>query len=143
MKIGEAFASNYIKVDDLKGRKVTVTIERVVVETLGQGKDQEQKPVVYFKNASKGLVLNRTNANTITDLTGTDETDDWAGHKIVLYPDKTDFQGKRVACIRISEAPQAPAQAKKPAPAPPPEEDTLAEGEGFQASDEDVAFLDA
>lgn len=142
MKIGEAFPSSYIKVEDLKGRRVPVTIERVEVETLGQGKDQETKPVVYFKGAQKGLVLNRTNANTITDLCGTDETDEWVGHRIVLYQDKTDFQGKRVACIRIAEAPKAtPPAAKKPAP--PADEDTLAEGEGFQASEEDVAFLDA
>jgi hypothetical protein len=147
MKIGSAFPSKYIKVEDLQGRRVALTIDRVKVEEIGQGDDKDVKPVVYFVGKGKGLALNRINATTISEILGTDETDEWHGRRIVLHPDKTMYQGKRVDCIRVAPAPKAaPGAAAQPVSVPPPPpaaepEDTLAEAEDFLASDEDVAFL--
>jgi hypothetical protein len=144
MKIGAAFPSKYIKVEDLQGRRVTATIDSVTVEEIGQGDDKDTKPVVYFFGKEKGLALNRTNAATLTDILGTDETDDWHGKRIVLYPDKTMFQGKRVACIRVAEAPAAPAApaaTRRLAPPAPEPEDTLAAGEGpVEITDADIPW---
>lgn len=102
MKIGKAFPSNYIKSDDLDGRRVVVTIDRVELEKIGD----DEKPVLYFKGKDRGLVLNKTNAATIVEITGSDDTDDWHGHPIVLFPSKTEFQGKRVPCIRVDDPPK-------------------------------------
>lgn len=113
MKIGSAFPGQYIKAADLQGKRVQVVIDRVEMEDIGG----ETKPVLHFRGKERGLVLNKTNANAIWGITGSDETDEWGGVTVVLYPSKTDFQGKRVDCIRID----APAQPVKRQAAPRPE----------------------
>jgi hypothetical protein len=82
------------------------------VEKIGD----DERPVLHFQGADKGLVLNKTNANTIAAIFG-EETDNWFGHPLEVYPSETDYQGKRVACIRV-RAVQAAAPAPAPAPAP-------------------------
>jgi hypothetical protein len=121
MKIGDVFPSNYLKASDLNGASVPVTIDHVAVEQVGREKDA--RPVLYFVGKSKGVVLNKTNARKVTELAGTDETDDWAGVQIVLFAAMVEFQGDTVESIRI-KAPTA----KKAAPAPRrPEPETVVE----------------
>ena len=97
MNITSAFPSTYLKAADLQGRRATVTIDKVVMEDIGG----EHKPVVKFQGKDRGIVLNKTNAAMIAEIAGSEETDDWKGVKVTLYPTKTDFQGKRVDCIRV------------------------------------------
>ncbi len=110
MKIGAAFPGQYLKAADLMGKRVQVTIESVEMEDIGG----ETKPVVHFKGKSRGVVLNKTNANAIWGINGSDDTDDWPGTTIVLYPSKTDFQGKRVDCIRVDPPDSQPKPAQRP-----------------------------
>jgi hypothetical protein len=105
MNITSAFPSTFLKAADLQGKRVTVSIDKVVMEDIGG----EHKPVVKFQGKDRGIVLNKTNAQMIAEIAGTDETDDWKGVKVVLYPTKTDFQGKRVDCIRVDYPTGAPA----------------------------------
>jgi hypothetical protein len=129
MKVGEAFPGAYLKSSDLQGRRVTVVISEIKPEEIGG----DTKPVLYFEGKERGLVLNKTNANMIAEILGTDEMDDWHGHRIVLHPAKTEFQGRRVDCIRVDAAPKgAPTPAPKPVPAPAPV--------AFAAGDSDVPF---
>lgn len=100
MKTTALFPSQWIKADDLDGGPVTVTIRELAVEDIGQGKNRESKPVLYFHNAQKGLVLNVTNCRAIEDAYGL-ETDEWAGRVVELFATETDFQGKRVPCVRV------------------------------------------
>lgn len=95
MKISEEFPSQFLKAGDLHGRDVRVIMARVERETIGQ----DTKPVLYFKGKDKGLVLNKTNAGTIGDFYG-DDTEDWYDQPLILFPVKTDFQGKTVDAIR-------------------------------------------
>lgn len=96
MKISEMYSGGaFLKASDLRGR-VSVQIARLAIEDFGG----ESKPVVYFVGKEKGLVLNKTNGNTIAAICG-DETDSWPGNNIVLFPTTTDFQGSRVPCIRV------------------------------------------
>jgi hypothetical protein len=99
------FPSRFLKVDDLKGRRLLVTIKEVTEERVGQGADADDKLIAWFQEVPKGLVLNRTNCDSIGEIVGTDDVDLWPGHRVVLYPTKTDFGGKRVPCIRIEESP--------------------------------------
>jgi hypothetical protein len=115
MKVGEAFPGQYIKAADLQGKRVVVVIDDVRMEDIGG----EQKPVIHFRNKDRGMVLNRTNASAIVDLLGTDDMDEWAGHSIVLYPTRVDFQGKRVDAIRVDEAPKSKVQPIKAEPVTP------------------------
>ena len=127
MDINGAFPSKYLKAADLGAVHPTVIIDRVEVEEVGDG---DLKPVLYFRGKDKGLVMNKTNANTIIEILGTSETDGWHGHRIRLFATKTEFQGKRVPCIRVEEAPGAvPVPPPKPSPEP-----------AFEASDSDVPF---
>jgi hypothetical protein len=126
MKIGEAFPGQYLKAQDLGNARVPVTIDRVEMEDIGG----DHKAVLYFQGKEKGLVLNKTNSSTITELAGTDETDDWRGTRVILFKTRTEYQGKRVDCIRIDEA---PIQGRPAPPAPPPPDN-------FQATDDDVPF---
>ena len=99
MRISAAFPSKYVKASDLGGRKVRVIIDRVAMERPRDDSD-EMKPVVYFTGTKKGLVLNKTNANTISDGYG-DDTDRWHGQAITLIDTVVDYQGKSMAGIRV------------------------------------------
>lgn len=126
MRIMDAFPSNYMKAGDLDGREWKLTMSRVEMENLGS----DSKPVLYFHGAEKGLVLNKTNTEMIVMMYG-DETNEWSGKELVIRPDKTQFQGKVVDCIRVvwtartknggvmpaGAAAQAPAQAPTAQPA--------------------------
>jgi hypothetical protein len=118
VKVGSAFPSKYLKANDLGEARLVVTISHVTTEAIGQD-SKDKKPVVYFKGKEKGLALNKTNANTITKILGTDETDDWSGGQIGIYQTETDYQGDRVACIRVFAPPKG---GKKAAQRPEPEE---------------------
>ena len=108
-KIGN---SNFIKATDLCGRPAVVTIDKCLSEMVGQGRDAEEKAVLYFRGKEKGLVLNSTNGTSIGEIHGW-ETSGWIGNKIELFPTKTEFQGKLVDCIRVRAA-AAPAAAEQP-----------------------------
>jgi len=131
MNINEAFPSDYLKADDLKGANVTVTIDTVSIEEIGQGAKKDRKLVLSFVGKQKRLVCNKTNANTIGKLYGT-ETDEWHGKQIILRPQEVEFQGDMVWAIRVSlQAPRpvAPAGGRDVAPprpaAAPVEEDQI------------------
>jgi len=108
MKISTAFPSKFIKAADLQDRDWSVTLKAVEMETMEQ--TGEEKPVLYFVETDRGLVLNKTNADTISTKLGDDETDNWPGAKLVLFPATTSFGGRTVPCIRVrldtSAAPQ-------------------------------------
>src|SRR5579872_2478702 len=95
MKISDSFPSKYVKAEDLGGREVRVTMANVELEKLGD----DTKPVLYFKGKEKGVVLNKTNAKTISDAYG-DDTDDWYDQPLILFSIMTDFQGKVGPAIR-------------------------------------------
>ena len=100
MKISAAFPSNYLKSDDLDGQPRIVTVRTCVQEELGQGRDKEKKPVLYFSKGPKGLVLNITNARVIAKAYG-DDTGHWAGEPIEIYPTQVEFKGDLVDAIRV------------------------------------------
>ena len=99
-----AFPSKYLKTDDLTAPRI-VQIDHVNYEEVGSGQRQERKLVVFFVELPKGLVLNMINGESIAEITGTEDYEQWAGHLVQLFPTRTEFQGKRVPCIRV-RAPQ-------------------------------------
>lgn len=115
--INEAFPSNYLKASDLQGSQVVVTIDHVDFEEVGR--DKEEKAVVYFIGKTKGMILNKTNARKIIEISGSAMTEDWQGTAIVLYPTETEFGGETVECIRVKPVAKAKMQRMTPAPPPP------------------------
>lgn len=116
MQISKVFPSKYVAAADLNGKPVTLTIKRVSLEEMkDHNSNLIKKPVVWFEKATKGFVMNVTNARTIADLYG-DETDDWTGKRITIYPTQVRAFGKMQDCIRVRE--EVPAQPKPQAQAP-------------------------
>lgn len=108
MDINSAFPSKWLESADLAGKTKVVVMEDVTLEEVGD--DKEQRPVVWFRNQEKGMVLNKTNAGTIAKLYGC-ETEDWSGKPIALYPTETSFRGEMVRCIRVK--PERPKKRKQ------------------------------
>ena len=99
MRISAAFPSQYLKAADLQGQTIRIKISHVAMEDIGG----DQKPILYFADTEKGMVLNKTNANSIAGVHG-DDTDNWHGHTIDLYEAQVDFQGKSMPAIRVKAA---------------------------------------
>ena len=120
LMISAAFPSQYLKCADLKGKPWDMKIRTVVMEDLGRGNDKEPKPVLYFDGDHKGLVLNKTNANAIVNSYG-DDTGNWTGKYIQVFPTTTEFKGETVDAIRVRVVPEA--QPEKPPTAAPMDDD--------------------
>lgn len=111
MRISAAFPSQYLKAADLQQRRVTVQMSHVMMEDIGG----EMKPILYFVGKEKGLVLNKTNANTIVMAYG-DDTEYWRDQPLEMFEAMVDFQGRTVAAIRVHAPRRQPA-------APPPRQE--------------------
>ena len=77
--ISEMYPGKYLSAPDLKNQEVTVTIERVEMEQFDDAGRKVMKPVVYFQGSDKAMVFNKTNATSVVDITGQDNTDNWGG----------------------------------------------------------------
>ena len=124
MRFSKAFPSNYLKSSDLNGKPWDMHIRACVMEDLGQGNDKESKPVLYFDGAQKGLVLNKTNANTIVKSYG-DDTAGWPSKPVQVFPTTTEFKGETVDAIRVRVVSEAP----QPEPEPQPDAAPMADAE--------------
>lgn len=123
--INELRDSKFLKQADVTP-PVLVTIKDCIQENVAkEGAPEQMKWCLTFHEVEKPLVLNSTNGQIIAGVCGSENTEDWAGHKVVLFADPTiSFQGKLVGGIR-ARAPKvkaaAPIQPKPVAkPVPPP-----------------------
>jgi hypothetical protein len=103
--------SKYLKKENIPSPVNTSILWIKEEEVTTPGKGTETRLVLYFDGLKKGLVLNQANADALTEITGTDDTEKWADTPVQLYtdPDVT-FGNKKVGGIRI----------RKPAPVPVP-----------------------
>lgn len=110
-KLSEVYSGGFLKAEDLQGKTVRVTIERVELKEFDDGK----KLILHFLNKDKSLVCNKTNASIIQEVLGSDDTDDWEGKSIQITSRKVEFQGKLVPAIRVVlEEAKAPAPSSAP-----------------------------
>lgn len=107
MDIRSAFPSKYLRAADilaLPNKTIRLTIAGLKLETLqSRNKEDEQKPVLYFRGAKKGLVLNKTNSDRIAHHYGWN-TDEWSGKTVDLYVAEVDAFGEVVEAIRVKVA---------------------------------------
>jgi hypothetical protein len=101
------FPSKFLKAEDLDA-DLTVTIKLVTTDTVGQGAQQETKPVAHFVEVDKGLALNKTNFNAIAKITGEPNSDKWNGQKITLTVQDVEFKGDIVSAIRVKASTSDP-----------------------------------
>ena len=111
MRAHDAFPSTYLKSADVKAKPLVATISHMEMETVGQGQDQKEKPVLHLEDG-KPMVLNRTNFEALEEAFG--DSDDWSGHKIKIKCERTKYQGKTVDGLRIDPIVAKPAPAGEP-----------------------------
>ena len=83
---------------------VTLITEAVEVETVGSGKEAEEKLVVTFKGTDKKLALNRTNADALAEVAGTGDYSKWGKQVIELLSAKAQMGNKVVDAVRLRKA---------------------------------------
>lgn len=100
-RVSEMFPSKFLKAADLQGQAHVLVMDRLEYSNLApENQPEDMKWVLFFQGKDRGLVLNVTNTKRLGEIHGED-TDDWSGKEIVLYPDKTDLKGQMVDCIRV------------------------------------------
>ena len=100
MQANDLCPSPHLEAADLAGEEKVVTIKGVDFHDVGE--EKARKGVVYFEEYKRAMVFNRTNLKRVIALYGND-TDEWAGKRLTLYPSETDFAGRTVPCIRVKE----------------------------------------
>lgn len=115
MKLSDMFPRKYATGADLNGKAVTLTISRVTVEQMRPqaGAPVVDKYVLYFEQAKKGVILSRTLAYQIAEVASSEETSDWPGTQVTLYPKPMRVAGKQRIAIRAR--PPAHGNGKPPA----------------------------
>ena len=108
MKIFAAFPSKYLKAADLHDKHVSATMSHVMLEELPSRDGPQLLPILYFQGVSKGMVINKTRAKAIAEAY-TDETENWIGMPIVLFPAMVAFGAETVEAIRV----KAPSKAER------------------------------
>jgi len=91
--------SRFLKDADLDKEK-KFRISKVTAEVLGQGDDKERKPIVWFTNDERGLVLNKTNLRALQGAFG-DNMEAWVGKVVVVFPTMVDMRGKMTPALRV------------------------------------------
>jgi hypothetical protein len=89
MKASDLFPSPFLKKESFPVPTI-LTIKRVSMESVAKG---EEKPVLFFNEMAKGMVLNKTKTKLLEASFG-DDTDTWTGRKVraSLDPDVRDRQ---------------------------------------------------
>lgn len=129
-KVSEMIQSKFLRKEDFDEDQVC-TIQDCRLEEI-QGAN-ETKWVLYFKQHSKGMVLNTTTIRVLEQAFG-DDSDNWVGKNVKVYVDpNVSFQGRVVGGLRL-RPPKAGAKAPPPV-APPPPPPT-----GGEEFDDDIPF---
>jgi hypothetical protein len=108
MNVNDVFGGKYLKAEMLKGRAFTLTINKAEIAKFDKG----NKIAVGFQETDKGLVLNKTNAYAVAMMYG-EETGNWMGKRIEIFPDTTMYGGEMTPCIRV-RAPRGMPAAQMP-----------------------------
>lgn len=84
------------------GQDIILTIERVQVETVtGPEGKKEECMVCHWKERTKPMILNSTNAKMIQKLLKTPYIEEWSGHKIQIGVEMVKAFGEIVDALRV------------------------------------------
>lgn len=96
------FPNDYVSAAEFAGKDYTLTIREVKIEGVQTDDGKESKPVLFFVETKKKLILNRTNSESIATMYG-GAVEGWPGKRITLFPATTSAFGATVDCVRIRE----------------------------------------
>jgi hypothetical protein len=115
-RISEMHPSKWLSAGDLDDQDVIVTVSGCTQENMGNSDrgDDEYKWILWFEELDKGMVMNVTRTNVIAKVLMSDNTDDWIGKKITIFPSETIYKGETKATIGVRSKPP---RSQKPMPA--------------------------
>jgi len=135
MKVTDMFPAKYVKGDHLsKSRLIEIHDVEQTELRAGPGKPAERAYLLWFEDVSSGnpakipgvaytprrghaLVLRGTLAKQICDLLSADDTDDWPGKRVVIYPENAVVAGRPLTLIR-ARAPKQSSERAATHPSP-------------------------
>ncbi len=122
----DLYPNRFLHADQLRGRKVTVTIKHMEIETLEGEKGREPKVIMHFKESPMQYVVPKTNMFCLKRMASSmgmgTNPNEWIGRMITIFPTTTKFGKATVDCIRVWGSPHlktdmqitVPAGRKKP-----------------------------
>jgi len=100
--VSELYPSQWLRAADLRGRAVIVIVTRCTLEEVNGIGGTADRAILDF-GRTKRLILNKTQCQSMANITGSEAFADWPGHRIQLTPAQA-RNGKPT--IHISAAPQ-------------------------------------
>jgi hypothetical protein len=98
----DLYGGKFLSAADIDEAGFVGTVESVNVEKM---KDGSEKAVIVFEDRDRGIVLNKSRARAMLDLTGSKDFDDWVGVKVRVVAGETQFGGDTVPCINFRKPP--------------------------------------
>jgi hypothetical protein len=96
----DLYGSQFLAATDLK-KPFTATIEAVTKQDFArQGERQKMKVVLHLKGVRKPIVVNKTNALSLSEEFGKD-FDEWIDKRINVKAERTSYGGKPVMGLRL------------------------------------------
>lgn len=104
----EVFPKPHLRTVDMKkGTSYNLTIKacRQVSVFDFKSKRKVDKWALFFTTTPKYLILNETRWDQLTEIFGSDLSDDWVGHKVVVFAEEIIVAGKPTMTISITDSP--------------------------------------
>lgn len=97
MNISSVLPSHFYRTCDIRFCELKLQISHVGMVDLGS----EHKPILYFEDRDKGLLLDNINAKAIAEEYGPD-TNEWEGRVISLFVTERAPLDDERPCIRVT-----------------------------------------
>jgi hypothetical protein len=107
MHYRELYISTHLQATEFNGRVPTFTIARIEVSQLPSLRvegAEETKGVIFFREITRGWVMNRTNVECLKEMFGK-ETNDWLGKRVTLRAEDVQVGKRKDMGIRIVGSP--------------------------------------
>ncbi|QQS08643.1 MAG: hypothetical protein IPK69_11740 [Phycisphaerales bacterium] len=118
MKLSQMYPSKFLQAEDLpKNQNTIVTIEKVYpVEARDRGgsDEPEVRYNIRFREFRKPMTLWKNTGHMIGEVLGTDETEEWVGQQIAIYPSTYLSFGEMKPCINVDKWRPEVTQRKQP-----------------------------
>lgn len=97
----ELYPGRFMKAGEFKGKKPTLTIDKVKIEELVGDKGPQIKGIIFFKETEKQWALNKTNGICLKEMFGR-KVQEWIGRRVTLFAGMWDGE----ECIRVWGSPE-------------------------------------
>ena len=117
VKKKDAFIKKHLTTADLGTKSANMTIQRVAQVSVYDYKQQARvmKWAMFFPTTQKYMILNETNWDKLTEIFGSDDSDDWLGNKVVIYVEDILVAGQPKKALRFTDSPDPKTVDESPA----------------------------